>query len=375
VSHLLVTNDFPPKVGGIQSYLWELWRRLPPGEVTVLTTSWPGASAFDDSQPFPIVRWPHRVLFPTEKLAEAVRSLARDAGASLVVLDPVLPLGLVGPRLGLPYAVVVHGAEVAVPGRLPVSHSLLRRVVVGASGVIAAGGYPATELRRAVGDPDLAAIVIPPGVDIDRFVVFGSDERASARSEFGLPPDALVVVSVSRLVPRKGMDVLIDVVARLRRTRPNLELVIAGHGRDATRLSARIRRSGAPARLLGAVGDDALPRLYGCADVFAMMCRDRWLGLEREGFGIVFLEAAACGVPQVGGESGGAGEAIEDGKTGIVVHRPRSHAAVAAALIPLLDDPALRCQMGRRSRERAEREYSYGTLSRQLGMALSRLSR
>src|SRR5207245_3308612 len=127
--HLLVTNDFPPKVGGIQSYLWELWRRLPPERFAVLTTPYAGDTAFDRVQAFAVVRDRQRVLMPTRALARRVRSIAEERGAGLVVLDPALPLGLVGPRLDRPYAVVLHGAEVTVPGRLPGSRALLRRVL------------------------------------------------------------------------------------------------------------------------------------------------------------------------------------------------------------------------------------------------------
>ena len=140
MSHLLVTNDFPPKLGGIQSYLYELVRRLPPDEVSVLTTPYRGAADFDRRQDFRIERWSSPVLLPTPALARAVRRLSADCGAGLVLLDPALPLGLLGKRLGLPYGVILHGAEVAVPGRLPVSRQLLRSVLSGASLVVAAGG-------------------------------------------------------------------------------------------------------------------------------------------------------------------------------------------------------------------------------------------
>src|SRR5690606_15741844 len=136
--------------------------------------------------------------------------------------------------------------------------------------------------------------------------------------------DGRVVVSLSRLVPRKGMDVLVEAVAELAPDRPDLVLAIGGAGRDRRRLERLIDRTGAPARLLGRVPDQDLPALYGCADVYAMLCRNRWAGLEQEGFGIVFLEAAACGVPQVAGASGGAHEAVADGETGLVVRRPRA---------------------------------------------------
>src|SRR5439155_370299 len=226
---LLVTNDFPPKLGGIQSYLWELWRRLPPGEVTVLTTPHPGAAEFDRAQPFRVVRDRDKVLLPTPALARRIDALAREVGAGVIFLDPALPQA------------------------------------------------------------------------------------------------APLVLGVSRLVPRKGFDVLIDAVARLDRLEfpagEGVALALAGTGRDRNRLARRAERAGLGGRfhLLGRVPDEDLAAVYGTADVFAMCCRERWAGLEAEGFGIVFLEAAACGLPAVAGRSGGAWEAVEDGVTGFVV--------------------------------------------------------
>jgi phosphatidylinositol alpha-1,6-mannosyltransferase len=130
----------------------------------------------------------------------------------------------------------------------------------------------------------------------------------------------------------------------------------------------------APVRFLGRVSNDDLPMLYGCADVFTMLCRTRWAGLEQEGFGVVFLEAAACGVPQVAGDSGGAAEAVADGETGIVVRHPDDVDEVVAALDRLLDDDALRARMGRAARRRAETEFSHDVLTRRLGRALGALA-
>jgi phosphatidylinositol alpha-1,6-mannosyltransferase len=139
VRHLLVTNDFPPKIGGIQSYLWELWRRLDPSDVTVLTTPHGSAKLFDPAQSFRIVRTREPVLLPTPVVTRRVRRLAEEVKAEVVVLDPALPLGLIGPQLRLPYAIVAHGAEITVPGRLPVSRSLMARVMSRADLLIAAG--------------------------------------------------------------------------------------------------------------------------------------------------------------------------------------------------------------------------------------------
>jgi len=365
--HLLVTNDFPPKIGGIQTLLWELWRRLDPATTTVLTTSYEGAAAWDAEQPFRVVRTPERVLLPHPGLVRRIDALAEEVGADVVVLDPALPLGLVGPHLRLPYDLLLHGAEVTVPGRLPLSRQLLSHVLTGARRVIAFGGYPAAEAERAAGRP-LPLRTIPCGIDSSRFRPLEPDERRDARKRLGLP-DGPLVVSLSRLVPRKGMDVLIDAAARLAARIPDVHVVIAGSGRDRDRLERRVAATGAPVTFLGRVPDEDVPELYGAADVYAMLCRNRWGGLEQEGFGIVFLEAAAAGVPQVAGDSGGASEAVLDGETGVVVD-PTDVDQVAAALERLLVDGDLRARMGAAARARAVEQFDHDRLAPRLAAAI-----
>lgn len=339
---LLVTNDFPPKHGGIQSYLYELWRRLPPADTTVLTTPFPGAAAWDAQQEFRIERTRERVLLPTRSTVRRIDALAREVGADVIFLDPMLPLGLVGPRLrAAPYVIVAHGGEVTGYSRTPGSRQLARRVMRGAAAVVAAGNYPAQAARRAAGRP-VAGVVIPPGVDPERFHPVGLDARSETRRRFGLDPAQPLVLGVSRLVPRKGFDVLIAAVSGL----AGVQLAIAGAGRDRRRLE---RRACGGVKFLGRVDDADLPALYACADVFAMCCRDRWFGLEAEGFGIVFLEAAACGVPSVAGLSGGSHEAVADGDTGHVV-APRDVGAVRSAIARLVTDRELRDRMGAAAR-------------------------
>jgi phosphatidylinositol alpha-1,6-mannosyltransferase len=359
---LLVTNDFPPKVGGIQSVLYELWCRLPPADTTVLTTPYDGARDWDAQQSFRIERTRQKVLFPTRALAREIDALAREVRADVIFLDPMLPLGLVGPRLtAAPYVIVAHGAEITVPAHLPLTRALGRRVLRGAGAIVAAGGYPAAQAARLAGT-SLRGVVIPPGVDTERFHPESDpDARASTRKRFGLDPDMPLVLGVSRLVPRKGFDVVIDAVTGL----DGVQLAIAGGGRDRTRLERRVDRNHADVHFLGRVSDEELPALYACADVFAMCCRERWLGLEVEGFGIVFVEAAACGVPAVAGRSGGSHEAVVDGETGFVVE-PRDVTAVRAALDRLVCDPDLRRRMGTAARARVQRELTYDRLTEML---------
>ncbi|MCU1426250.1 MAG: glycosyltransferase [Actinomycetia bacterium] len=357
---LLVTNDFPPKVGGIQSYLYELWRRLPPDETTVLTTSYTGTAAWDADESFRIERARERVLLPGPAIVRRVDALAREVRADVVFLDPMLPIGAIGPFLksGAPYVVIGHGAEVSIWGRVPPQHFAARQVLRRAAGVVAAGTYPAQEMRRVAGKR-LPTLVVPPGVDVDRFRPAMNDaERAETRKRFGLDANRPLVLGLSRLVPRKGFDVLIDAVARLD---VDVQLAVGGAGRDRERLErrARERKISDRVRFLGRVDDADLSPLYAAADVFAMLCRaDRWGGLEAEGFGVVFLEAAGCGVPSIAGRGGGSHEAVADGETGFVVP-PRDVDAVRGALTELLEDPARRAAMGEAARRRAVDAFRY----------------
>jgi phosphatidyl-myo-inositol dimannoside synthase len=355
MTSLLVTNDFPPKHGGIQSYLYELWRRLPPSETTVLTTSFPDAAVWDAQQDFRIVRVRERVLLPTPAMVRRIDALAREVAADVIFLDPMLPIGLAGPKLeAAPYVVVAHGGEITGYARLPGSRGLARRVLRGAGAVVAAGSYPAHASADAAGQP-LAGVMIPPGVDGARFRPADAEERAATRRRFGLDPDRPLVLGVSRLVPRKGFDVVIEAMSGPGAAELGaVQLAIAGAGRDRARLERRARGR---AQFLGRVAEADLPALYACADVFAMCCRDRWGGLEAEGFGIVFLEAAACSVPAVAGRSGGSHEAVADGETGFVVP-PRDVEAVRDAIARLIGDESLRARMGAAARRRAVGEFA-----------------
>ena len=334
----------------------------------VHTTPYRGSAAFDAKQPFPVIRSREPWLLPGPHLVRRVSRLARHHDVDLVVIDPALPAGLIGKRLELPYGVVVHGAEVAIPGRLPGVRSLLRGVLDSAAGVIAAGSYAALECERALGR-SLPAFLIPPGVDIERFRPASHQERVSSRVRLGLQPEAPTVVSVSRLVPRKGMDTLVRAAALLAARGGDLQVAIAGAGRDRGRLARLAARTGAPVRLLGRLSDDDVTALIGCADLFAMLCRTRWRGLEQEGFGIVFLEAAAAGVPQVAGRSGGAHEAVADGETGLVLD-PATPASAADAIGALLADGERRAEMGAAGRRRASAAVSYDTMADQLRSAI-----
>lgn len=359
MTSVLVTNDFPPKVGGIQSYLWELWRRLPPAETHVVTTAYDGAAAFDAGQAFSVERVGSRVLWPTPALARRVDALAREVSADVIFVDPLLPTGLIAPKLrAAPVVAITHGAEVTLPGHLPGPRGLVRRVLEASVGTVAAGSYPLAQARRIAG-ARCSGLVVPPAVDTVRFVPIDEQARRSARRDLGLDPDLPVVLGLSRLVPRKGFDVLLRAAAGL----PGVQVAIGGSGRDEARLVRLAHELGmAPrVRFLGRVPDEQLPVVHAMADLFVMLCRDRWGGLEAEGFGIVFLEAAACGVPAIAGRSGGSHEAVADFETGFVVS-PRDVASVRSLIAQVLRDDALRARMGAAARARAIAGFDYDSV-------------
>jgi phosphatidyl-myo-inositol dimannoside synthase len=370
--HLLVTNDFAPKTGGIQVYLNELWRRLEPGRGVVVTASSHSDTAqFDATSDIVIERVNAKTLYlPTPRALRKIEEAITRHQPDLVLLDPVWPLGLLGPRLSRPYGVIVHGAELTAPGRLPLVASSLRYVLRHASVVICAGGYPETEARRIVPDHMPPVLQIPPGVDTTRFRPLDVSRRTEVRQSLGLAEDTLLVSSYSRLVPRKGMDTLIRASAKLRSDYPTLRVMIGGVGRDVKRLERLVKSTHAPVTFLGRVPDEQLSDWLGASDLMVMDCRSRWLGLEQEGFGIVFVEAAAAGTAQIAGRSGGSHEAVTDGVTGLVVNNSRSVSSLVSVMSELLGDNDRRRRYGEQSRLAAVERFDWDILADELGEGL-----
>jgi phosphatidylinositol alpha-1,6-mannosyltransferase len=371
--HLLVTNDFPPKTGGIQVYLHELWRRLEPGRATVLTaSSHPDAAAFDAASDLVIERVPRSTLYlPTPQALHAIESAIKRHQPDLVLIDPAWPLGLLGPRLSRPYGVILHGSEVTIPARVPIMASSLRYVLRHASVAICAGRYPEEEARRNTAELMAPVVQITPGVDTSRFQPLDESRRGEVRRSLGLAEEALLVSSYSRLVPRKGMGTLIKASSQLRADFPSLHVAIGGEGRDLARLRKLADSLNAPVTFLGRVPDDRLSEWLGSSDLMVMDCRSRWLGLEQEGFGIVFVEAAAAGLAQIAGRSGGSHEAVLDGVTGTVVDNSRSVASLAHAIGELLDDVNRRHEYARQSRIVALERFDWTTLAARLSSGLA----
>jgi phosphatidylinositol alpha-1,6-mannosyltransferase len=363
---LLVTNDFPPRVGGIQRTLHALVRELPPDRITVLAPLSDGSEAFDAGQPYRIVRAPRRFLWPTPATRRLTDGLVGGSGAEVVLFGDAMPLAAMGPGLagrGIPYLVAAHGFDYWL-SLLPGAHGSLAYMTSRAARVpVMCSAFIARVVRTAVPE-DVPVSVMYPGADVDAFRPdLPTDGVLERHGLVGRP----VVVCVSRLVARKGQDVLIRAMTEIRRRVPGAALLIVGDGpyRSALERLAAGVPSGSVA-FAGQVSEEELPTYYAAGHVFAMPCRTRLGGLEVEGWGNVFIEAAACGRPVVVGDSGGARESVVDGETGVLVDG-RSVEQVADAVSRLLEDPALADRMGKAGRERVERFYTWPRAAAQLG--------
>ncbi|MGH3166533.1 MAG: glycosyltransferase family 4 protein, partial [Trebonia sp.] len=346
---LIVTNDFPPRQGGIQSFIHSLALRLPPEHLTVYAPKWDGAREFDAAQPFEVVRHPTSLMLPVPSVTNRAVAIARRVSAEAVVFGAAAPLGLITPalrRAGVEKAVAVtHGHE-AGWAALPVARSLLRRIGEETDVVTYLGEYFRIRIARALSVPAASRMVrLDPGVDAARFRS-SPEAAARIRERHGLT-DRPVAVCVSRLVPRKGQDTLIRAWPEVIRRVPGAALLIVGKGPYLASLRQLAERSGLlpHVRFTGPVPEAELAAHYAAGDVFAMPCRTRRRGLDVEGLGIVYLEASAAGLPVIGGDSGGAPDAIAEGESGYVVPG-RDVGALAARVAELLADPEKARAMG-----------------------------
>ncbi|MFF8376477.1 glycosyltransferase family 4 protein [Streptomyces sp. NPDC015661] len=372
---LIVTNDFPPRPGGIQAFLHNMALRLDPDRIVVYASTWKrsregieATAAFDAEQPFTVVRDRTTMLLPTPRVTARATALLREHGCESVWFGAAAPLGLMAPALRRAGAkrlvATTHGHE-AGWAQLPAARQLLGRIGEGTDTITYLGEYTRSRIATALTPAAARRMVqLPPGVDEKTFHPdSGGDE---VRARLGLS-DRPVVVCVSRLVPRKGQDTLIRAMPAILRRVPDAVLLIVGGGpyeKDLHRLAAETGVAGS-VRFTGAVPWSELPAHYGAGDVFAMPCRTRRGGLDVEGLGIVYLEASATGLPVVAGDSGGAPDAVLDGETGWVV-RGESAEETADRVATLLLDPELRARMGERGRAWVEERWRWDLLAERL---------
>jgi phosphatidylinositol alpha-1,6-mannosyltransferase len=361
---LVVTNDFPPRQGGIQTFVAALLATRPPESLVVLASDHPGSAEHDAALPYEVVRAPTGMLLPTPGAARTAARLAREHDCDTAFFGAAAPLGLLAPglrRAGVERLVgATHGHEtgwVALPG----ARQAVQRIAGGLDVLTYISEYTHSRLAPALGERT-ELVQLSPGVDVDRFTP--DADGGPVRERYGLG-DAPVVVCVSRLVPRKGQDVLVRGWPQVLDRHPQARLLLVGGGplEAALRKQVAARGLGHSVVLTGGVAPQQLPAYYAAGDVFAMPCRTRRGGLDVEGLGMVFLEAAACGLPVVAGTSGGAPETVVEGVTGHVVD-PRSPAAVAGVLADLLDDPARARTMGKAGRAWVEQRWSWTTIAR-----------
>ncbi len=363
---LIVTNDFPPRQGGIQSFVFELARRLPPGQVAVYCSDYRGSAAFDAELEFPVRRHPTGLLLPTPAARRRVQAAAAEFGSGAVWFGAAAPLALLDPAVravGVDTTVATtHGHEVGW-AMLPVARQALRRIGDTVDVVTYLGEYTRRRLAPALG-PRARLEQLTPGVEP---TVFRPDvDGAPVRARHGVTGRP-VIVCVSRLVPRKGQDRLIEALPEVRRQIPGAALLLVGRGPYEKDLRALAKRCGVSDDVIFTGGVDAaeLPAHFAAGDVFAMPCRTRRFGMDVEGLGIVFLEASASGLPVVAGDSGGAPDAVRPGITGEVVDG-RDVAAVAADIVRLLGTPEVAARYGAAGRAWVQESWRWDFLAERL---------
>lgn len=363
----MVTNDFPPRNGGIQSYLHALATRLPEDDLVVYAPAWDGAAEFDRAQPFPVVRHPSSLMLPVPDVARRATEILRAESCDTVWFGAAAPLALLAPTMRKAGAERIiastHGHEVGW-SMLPGARQALRRIGTTTDVVTFVSKYTRSRFASAFGR--LAALEhLPSGVDTEQFRPdFAA--RKEIRTRYGLG-DRPVVVCVSRLWPRKGQDMLIRSLPAIRRRVPEAALLLVGGGpyEDRLRQLATQLDVADHVILTGRVPWEELPAHYVAGDVFAMPCRTHGRGLDVEGLGIVYLEASASGLPVVAGNSGGAPETVLDGVTGNVVDG-RDLPTIAKKVGDLLADPTLATEMGEAGRRWVSRHWRWEDIAHRL---------
>lgn len=362
---LEITNDFPPTLGGIENYIYSLVAHWDPGEVVVLTRDRPGAAVVDARLGARVHREPVGTLLPSRRVWERVCALLAEGAFDIVHFASPLPLALLGPRIrretGIPYAVSVHGGEFVAGARL--ARPLMQRALGEAAVALPVSEFTRDAILRLLPDPPPTEVVTP-GVDTASFSPEHPPAFQAARP---------VILTVCRLVARKGPWTLIAALPRVREAHPSATLAIVGGGPDRRRLERAVAARGlqGAVRFLGPQPWASLGGYYAAADVFALPTRERFWRLETEGFPLVFLEAAAAGLPSVAGAAGGVAEAVVDGGTGLIVDG-RDPEATAEALIRLLDDPAAARALGAAGRERVQVLFSWDRVVEHFRTALEK---
>lgn len=357
---LLVTNDFPPTVGGIQSYLRDFAATLNPDDLVVFaSTQDPSAAAeYDATSPWTTIRWPRRIMLPTPATARRMSGIIAELGIDTVWFGASAPLGLLAPAArsaGARHVIAsTHGHEVGwsmVPG----ARQALRRIGNHVDTLTYISDYTRRRIGPAFG-PHPDYVHLPSAVDSVFFRPASTQQREQTRRSHGWGDDPLIVC-ISRLVRRKGQDQLIRALPRIRIEHPGARLILVGTGPEERRLRRLATESGGRVEFTGALDRGEMRDVLAAADVFSMPARTRGAGLDVEGLGIVYLEAQACAIPVVAGDSGGAPETVRE-DTGVVVSG-RDRKQLAEAISALLSDPGRRAAMGAAGRRYASSYWTW----------------
>ena len=360
---LWVTNDFPPRSGGIEQFVANVVATLDPEGVMVLASPWEGDTAHDAALPYRVDRISRRPLLPTPGVIRTVNAAIAEHRADAVVFGSAWPLAEMAGRLDAPTVAITHGREAGMcrVGFAPFMRRLGRRNTV----MTLLSDYTAERL-----EPLLAPLTrlhrLPGGVDTAVFTPDGP----TMRERHGLG-EAPTVVCISRLVPRKGQDTLVRIWPRVQQAVPDARLLLVGTGPIGDSLEDAVAAAGL-GRVITFTGEvpwSELPAYYRTGDVFAMPCRTRLAGMDVEGLGLVFLEAQASGVPVIVGDSGGAPETVRHGVTGLVVDGDDDE-DVLAAVVDLLADESRRRTMGAAAVEHARSRWAWPVIGRQLVTAM-----
>lgn len=354
---LCITNDFGPRAGGIETFVIGLIERAPFGSIVVYTSQQGDTQAYDQEwltrYGVEVIRDKRKVLLPTPRVSRAVRSLARERAIEKVLFGAAAPLALLSHSLrrsGVKRIIALtHGHEVWWSKLWPFSWAM-RRIGSGVDTLTFLGDFTKNAIARSLREADVSAMVrIAPGIDTAHFA---PDSTArELKRELDLDGKR-VIVSVGRLVHRKGQDTLVEALPLILQKHPDAHLLFVGVGPHLEYIHKRAIQLGVLSNIsfVGRVQYSELPRFISVGEVFAMPSRSRLAGLEVEGLGIVYLEASACELPVVGGLSGGAPDAVLEGETGYSVDG-LNPADVAEAIVSLLADPEKAKAMGRRGRQ------------------------
>jgi phosphatidylinositol alpha-1,6-mannosyltransferase len=362
---LVITNDFPPRTGGIESFVLAMARRFPPGQVVVHTARQKGDQEFDTGLPFPVIRDKSPIMLPTPAITKRSIEIAKAEGCDRVWFGAAAPLGLMAPRLraaGIERMVATtHGHEVwwAV---VPATRGLMRRIGRHVDVLTYLGEYTRSRIAPALDPASRTRFVqLTPGVDEATFTP--QVDGAQVRAELGLGQRP-VIVCVSRMVARKGQDVLVEALPRIRERVPDAALLLVGDGPYRSEVERRIEKARLSEHVFvtGRVSWERIPEYFAAGDVFCMPARTRLSGFDLEGLGICYLEAAATGLPVVAGDSGGAPDAVLEGENGFVVSGTDVN-AVADRCADLLLDQDLAAKFGRRGREWVMEKWRWDDLA------------